>query len=350
MAETLEQLIRRSLHLPSHYPQGRWIPILCKVCNDKGHKGKRAGFKFDGHTVGYNCFNCSHKAVYDPSTDPQFVSKEMQAVFKAFSIEEIDWKASIFHHSGVTVFTKTNKPVNPVVELELPSYFYKLTDANSNDEWADYARYYLETERAVDPASYSFYLAFNDGTSQSKQWVGRLIIPVFVDGKIVYYQGRDLSGERKQKYLDPIPSVPRDNILGGYDNIADGSFDQPLYVTEGWFNSFHIKGVSCFGPKMLPGQIAILQQTARPKVIVPDRTGDGYRLAKQALSLGWSVATPDIGSCTDINSAVTKYGVLYVSKSIHDHTYSGFMGETRLNLYCENTTTGAKSNKTSFTK
>jgi hypothetical protein len=109
----------------------------------------------------------------------------------------------------------------------------------------------------------------------------------------------------------------------------------PLYITEGWFDSYHIDGVATLGRYLTTQQIYWLNRTPRPKVIIPDRFGDGIDLAKAGLNQGWSVATPDINDCKDINEAIIKYGKLYVLNSLREHTYSDFEATVRLGIYCE---------------
>ena len=89
-----------------------------------------------------------------------------------------------------------------------------------------------------------------------------------------------------------------------------------------------------FHHHMTQNQIKWLERSRRQKVIIPDRWGDGYRLAEQAIRLGWSVSYPDIGSCKDVNEAIMKYGKLYTFKTIRDNICSDFEAESRLGIYC----------------
>ena len=85
-----EQLIRTYAHLPSSASGTGWYPILCKVCNDHGKKGPRAGFRFEENGFGYHCFNCGHKATYYPhyNTIPDDANK----LFNAYGVpaEEVN--------------------------------------------------------------------------------------------------------------------------------------------------------------------------------------------------------------------------------------------------------------------
>lgn len=58
---------------------------------------------------------------------------------------------------------------------------------------------------------------------------GRIIIPTYENGKLVYFQGRDFMGKNKKfKYMNP--SVPKSQVVYFYDKIKEGD---RVFVTEG---------------------------------------------------------------------------------------------------------------------
>lgn len=144
--QSLQEVIRQYIPL-SPRPNGRgFFTVLCKVCNDHGKKGKRAGFKFEGETVGYNCFNCGHSARYDPHEHTSMPHK-MVEVLTAFGIPEDTWKgvlyrAFLLRTSGDAPAQVNRSTVTEPKALELPPYFYRLTDDKS-DDIAQYAIEYL---------------------------------------------------------------------------------------------------------------------------------------------------------------------------------------------------------------
>ncbi len=328
---TLEEIIRNHVHLGRPNPQG-WCPVLCKVCHDHGKKGPRAAFKFEGDTVGYHCFNCSHSTVYDPNVS-RSMPRKMLEVMDAYGIPDSDWRVVIFQNLNRERSNGEKQEQYVSIEpaaIELPQCMLKLgVGTSSSDDVAEYAKEYLEG-RGVDWKTYPFYIARNDGSAQSKKWFGRLIIPIYKENKLVYYQGRDLTGIATQKYLSP--NVPHDNVIYGYENLHTDP-DEPLYVLEGWFDAFLLGGVAVFGNKFSDAQIKWLNQSRRKKVVIPDRFGDGHKLAEAAINLGWSVSTPDAPGCKDVTDIVKKYGMLYALKTIHDNTAEGFAAEVKLAVY-----------------
>lgn len=347
--DRIEQLIRTYVHLPGQPSGTGWYPILCKVCNDHGRKGPRGGFKFEDDGVAYHCFNCGLKASY--YSHYENVPNNIKDVFLSFGIpeEEIN-KLGLAalgerdQHGRKTGSRKeTGLMINPK-ELTLPDHFYPLNEAKSDDNWAEIANYYLE-DRKIDSHDYTFFLSTGtpklyDGPQSQKvafvraaqKWIKRVIVPIYKDNKLVYYQGRDLTGKAVKKYESP--SAPKDRVIYGFDRLFSEE-SRPLYVVEGFFDAFHIKGVALLGNELTDPQIAWLNKSRREKVYIPDKFGDGAKNALKALDLGWNVSTPDIGNCKDINDAIIKYGQLYVHNTLKEQTKTGFEAEAAINLYCK---------------
>lgn len=336
---TLEQIIRQHVQLPS-VPSGTgWYPIL-HVC-DRGKKGPRAGFKFDGDTVAFHCFNCGLAAVYDPERRGReglpLISKKMQRVLEDFNIPQDEWQQVMFsalrdRETGATAATP-NKPAQSIepMEVPLPETFYPLSEADPEDKWAMIARYYLE-ERSIDPSSYPFMLSRRTDVPHLKKWFGRVIMPIYKDGKLIYYTGRDLTGKALKKYESP--AISRDRVIYGFDKLFEDN-DLPLYIVEGWFDAFVVDGVAIFGNEFSSTKIKWLNRSRRQKVYIPDQFGDGFRAAKQAIDAGWSISTPNFGDCKDVSAAVQKYGKLYVLRTLAQHTASGFEAELNARMYCK---------------
>lgn len=322
--EKLTEIIKAYIPLPSQPNAGGWYPVVCKVCNDHGKKGPRAGFRFD-ETVGYHCFNCSTKAVFDGTR----LSKSMENVLDCFSVPEDEVNRVRFSTLGNDTNNKTNKQtrknsIHPEF-IKIPDHFYLLADAHDTDKWAEIAKWYLEEVRGLDWKQYPFYLSTN------KDWIGRIVIPFYKDNKVIFYQGRDITGKHKRKYHSV--NVQKDKVMFGYDKLFS-DLDAPLYVCEGFFDAYPIDGVAILGNELSVPQIEWLNRTRRPKVYIPDKHKSGAQNAHKALKLGWKISFPDIGNCKDINEAYVKYGKLYVLSSLRDNTADGFAAEARIKFYC----------------
>ena len=335
MTESLENIIRQYVHLEHANAKG-WFAVLCRVCMDHGKKGKRASFSFDDEHVGYHCFNCGAKAIYDPNEN-KVMPKNMIKVLDAFGIPYTAYQQLILDRYGSQKLELKTKETAVVKiephEIALPDIFYKLEDVDDEDQWAMIANYYLTEVRGIDPTSYPFMLSTRTKEPRLKKWYKRLIIPIYKNGKLIFFQGRDLTNKAIRKYESP--PIEKDKILYGYDKLFE-KVDQPLYIVEGIFDAMSIDCVAVLGNVITPEQIIWLNKSPRKKIYIPDRFGDGKNSAIQALELGWSIATLDPnGEGKDINDAVNEYGLLFVLASLAKFTRTGFAAETLLGIYCK---------------
>lgn len=331
--KTLEQVIREYVHFPSSPNPEGWYPIVHPNC-DHGKKGPRAAFNFSDGMVAFHCFNCGVSTKFNPDENHSIPYK-LNHVLNDFGIPEDEIKQINFSLLGKNPSKpkqqKQHRDVEPE-QISLPQTFYYLKNASDDDKWAQVAIAYLQ-DRGIDPYSYPFMLSQQTNNRILDRWCKRVIIPIYKQEKLIFYQGRDLTGKAPQKYLSP--STRKERVLYGFEHLKQQTH-RPLYVTEGWFDAFTISGVALFGSEITPEQRIWLNSSPRQKVIIPDRSGDGGRLGQQALKFGWSISTPEIGSCKDISQAINKYGLLYIIKSISEHTYKDhFEGMTALSMYCE---------------
>lgn len=351
---SLETIIKRYIKLPNHPSGTGWYPVLCKVCNDSGRKGPRAGFKFDGNKVAFHCFNCSMATVFDPDKHQNMPDKMVQ-VLQVFNIPEDEWKTVLYENLKLRDEfgnTQSKPDSGPIISIEpavisLPSHFYPLAEAGPNDTWAQLASAYLDTDRGIDPKSYNFMLCQPNGDPQVDKWAKRVIIPIYKEKQLIFYVGRDLTGNQQQKYLSP--SYSKEKVLFGFDELFHQTED-PLYIVEGWFDAVAINGIAILGNEISEAQATWLNRSQRKKVYIPDRFGDGQIGAERALALGWSIATPGLNTWSDeikdMNDAVLKYGKMFLMKALADTTADGFTAKINLGFYCKN----GKTNKSRSSK
>lgn len=315
-----------------------WASVLCRVCNDHGGKGPRAGFKFGPGEFGYHCFNCEIGAQFNEnSTD--MPSDKLKTICAAYGIPDefiSDLELQVIQNrtNGNAVGKRIldQSRVSGAKVLDMPSFFVPLLDLPEDDPIRVLATMHLEEERRMTVTDYPFLVARSTDDPNSKKWANRLIIPVYNNNnQLIFWQGRDMVGNKTKKYLS-VDSA-RDGVMYGMSEIYNRT-NAPLFVTEGFFDAFHVKGCATLGRQLTPSMISMLNSSTREKVIIPDRFGDGADLAMSALRLNWKVATPDIGQCKDITEAIVKYGKLYVIKNIMDNIYSGTAAETMIGLYC----------------
>ncbi len=334
--KTLEEVVRSHIQLSRRNSNG-WEGCVHLQC-DHGKKGDRAAFLFADGSTAFNCFNCGISTVYDPSKHRSIPNK-LADVLQDFNIPETEWQGAMMlsmvaRDTDGTIQTaaKTQESIEPK-EIILPEEFYYLKDGLSHDDqWSEIAAHYLKQERGIDPLSHPFMLCKTTNNPHMRKWRGRVIFPIYKTGKLIYYQGRDLTNKLKKKYESP--SEPKDKVMYGFEKLFERT-DIPLYVVEGFMDAHVIDGIAILGNRITDAQAAWLNKSSRKKVYIPDRFGDGKRVAEQCLKLGWCVSTPEVGSCKDMNAAVSKYGRIYVMKQIAENTAIGFEAKTKLGLYCK---------------
>jgi hypothetical protein len=311
----MEDLIKQYIHFDVTNTKG-WNTVKCACCHDYKVRG---GFVFDNESIGYHCFNCGIKSKYYKDSN---VSKTFHEVLSAFGVpDDAILKINFSTFGNKKQITIKKEEINKIIELPNPAYFKKIAD----DDWSLIAREYLEHSRGI--ADYSKFLICND--KKIKNWYGRLIIPFYREGKLVYYQGRSLIGDNI-RYMNAVTGDTV--VLYNYDEINRLTTDI-LFVVEGVFDAIPLNGVAILGNDLSDKKVNIINQSKRRKVYIPDKTG-GMKAALSAISAGWEISVPDIGNCKDINEAIMKYGILYTNKSIMDNIYSGFKAKIILKTYC----------------
>lgn len=333
---TMRSIIEQYVRLYPVNARG-WHPCVHQGC-DHGKKGPRAAFIFSTDSVGFHCFNCAAHPSYNENDG--IISDEFKKILNDFSIPEDAWQPLLFKalQNKDNGKTKTKRSLTQITQFEpaeliLPTSFYQLSEAPDNDKWAIIANDYLEYERHILPSSYPFYLSEKTNDKHLAKWYKRLIIPMYKEGKLIFYQGRRLLETMPKKYESP--STESNKVLGCFDNALLKT-EVPLIVVEGWFDAFAVDGVAVIGNTISKEQIYWINKSPRKKIYVPDKTGKGYIAAKQALDLGWEISVPDFTDCKDTSDAVKRFGKLYTLKSIIDSSCSGFSAELQIKFLEQN--------------
>jgi len=322
LEKNIEDLVCEYVQFAHGVKAGGWSACFCEVCGDGARtKGPRGGWRFDGEACAYHCFNCDVTGTFDPDREYPF-SRKMVEIFDAFNIPNKEYFA-IGYANKVLGDGKTKKPEKPKVvinAIDMPDYFCLLQQCKDTNVIAQKAIDELKY-RNINPDDYPFFIS--TGRSKkgvreeavAKSMMDRLIIPFYNDkGDLIYFQGRALDKSAKKKYINA--DIPRTNIIYGMHRLHIDQ-NKPLYVTEGFFDAYHLNGVSIQENNLTQGQIDILKRSRRKKVFVPDRKSDSSKVIDQCAELGWSVAIPDIGtSCKDIDDAIRRYGKLHTLSQV----------------------------------
>jgi len=333
--EIIEDIVRSHVPFMHGVTSKGWHRVYCEVCGDGSRtKGPRGGWNFIDTACFYHCFNCGVDGSYDPTREHP-MSKDMYNVFQSFGIPPNEYKILELRHNPER--KKIQKKRVTLPKIDAPDYFKALDSFESDDKYANRARTFLWDKYRITDKDYTFYLSTGKTSSISKEeqyWCKylrkRIIIPAIYKNKMIYWQARIFVGDDTKKYV--TAQVPNSYaVMYGMDNIYT-SHDKPLYVTEGFFDSWHLGGVAIMSNTMNHAKLEILSRLTRPKIVVPDYNEDGFNLALQAVSEGWGIALPDIHPATDISQAIAMFGKLYVLKSIVKNTHFRYKGEVMLRL------------------
>lgn len=310
----------------------------CGSCNDYKERG---GFKYDGDSIIYSCFNCGIKAVFN-NADSKRPSNKFIQLLVAFGIQEDVIKALIAKNlisSGS--LSKTNPQAakeaaekiekwSPPKDIVSPSGLVPIeSDASP---WSEVAREYLTTERGLSPQDYQFFV------SDDKGYEGRLIIPFWHGGRLIYFQARSLDDTLiEPRYLNPV--VDKEKIIFNYDELVHGPTVEPLFITEGALDSISIgkRAVALNGSTLSEWQLAELKKVARrgrKLVFIIDKNENGYNLGMRALKEGWYVTVlPD--GVDDSNAGRKRFGKLWLLNHVTSTAVTDLAGKLLLAAKCE---------------
>lgn len=321
--ESLESVIRRHVVLGPRSAQG-FEQVKCALCKD--YK-VRAGFKFEQGTIGYNCFNCGAKTIFK-DTDT-VLSKKMRQILTAFGVPADEVTRSVagrFFNPKAQTEAAPKKKVHYPQEVKLPARSVLIT--SEENPWCEVAREYLAV-RGFNAHFYPFYV------SPETNYEGRIIIPFFMRGKIVYWQARAMDRDEEPRYRSPM--VPRDMIVFNHDALEQDFAPihqlgpSPLFVTEGtmdalslWPNAIALAGSSL--NEHVEGMIKRCSDRGRRVIFVLDRDKDGAKLGKKVIQLdyGWEVASLPV---KDANEAINVYGKLWTLQHLASTAVKGVAGQ-----------------------
>lgn len=117
----------------------------------------------------------------------------------------------------------------------------------------------------------------------------RILIPIFdIDGKMGSWQGRDITGKSKYKYLFP-KGFKGAEYLYNINNIVSGTYlviSEGVFDVFGWYTSGITNVVATFGKKISDKQIEYIYQKKPKKIFIAwdsDAILEKYKLAERLI-------------------------------------------------------------------
>ena len=304
-------------------PSG-WTSFNAPCCQHRGHKPdtrKRAGVRFDGEGIVYNCFNCKFTTGWQPGSP---FGEKIKNLCRWLGASEDDIKDLIFESlktEGADYRPEQHQPTIEFEDKELPEGAMPLSEwANIGGEEVD--RFLLPVfdylvGRGFDPLDENFYW------SPSPGYENRVIIPFRYQGHVVGNTARRINNG-KPKYLSDQPP----HFVFNFDKQREDQ--RYIFVTEGPFDALSIGGVAVLTNDIADQQIRIINSLGAEVIVIPDQDLAGINLIKRAMEYGWSVAFPTwedhVKDCAD---AVLNYGRLFV---IVDAVKTAQQGEIKITM------------------
>ena len=304
-------------------PSG-WTSFNAPCCQHRGHKSdtrKRAGVRFDGEGIVYNCFNCKFTTGWQPGSP---FGEKIKSLCRWLGASEDDIKDLIFESlktEGADYRPEQHQPTIEFEDKELPEGAMPLSEwANIGGEEVD--RFLLPVfdylvGRGFDPLDENFYW------SPSPGYENRVIIPFLYENRVVGNTARKIT-EGKPKYL----SDQHPNFVFNFD--GQGEDQRYIFVVEGPFDAISIGGVALLTNDISDQQARIINSLGAEVIVIPDQDSAGLNLFGRAADLDWSVAMPvwdeDV---KDVADAVKRYGKLFV---IVDAIKTAQKGKIKINM------------------
>ncbi len=298
----------RSLLPPraKHSPSG-WTSFNAPCCQHRGHSPdtrKRAGVRFDGNSVVYNCFNCKFSTGWQPGAP---FGEKMKTLSRWLGASEDTIKELVFE--AMKTESEDYKPNLQETKLEFTDKELP-EDALPIREWANRSSALITdlgpvveyiVDRGFDPASDDFYW------SPAPGYIDRVIVPFRWQGRIVGNTARKVR-DGKPKYL----SDQHPHFVFNFDKQTE---DQKyIFVCEGPFDALAIGGVALLTNEIAEQQSRIINSLGAEVIVIPDQDRAGLVLFDRAAELNWSVAMPNWDDdVKDVADAVQRYGKLFVT-------------------------------------
>lgn len=290
-----------------HSPSG-WTSFNAPCCHHRGHKAdtrKRAGIRFDGNGIVYNCFNCKFSTGWQPGHP---IGEKLKSLARWMGANENDIKDMVFE----ALKTEAPEYVHEVHEVRAEFTDKGLPEASMPiAEWINSA-YLPDISEDIGPVIDYIYGRGFDPLNEHFYWspapgyADRVIVPFKWQGRIVGNTARKVK-EGKPKYLsDQHPQFV-------FNVDAQKEEQKYVFVCEGPFDAIAIGGMALLTNEISDSQARIINSLGSEVIVIPDQDRAGLNLFDRAIELGWSVASPTWDSdIKDVADAVQRYGKLFV--------------------------------------
>jgi DNA primase len=275
----INQFVHENCERVTVSQDGTHFHARCPLCGDSKKSLSKKRFHVDWSPARciFQCFNCGESGNFLQlyAKINHISNSEAYKILHKFDYE--DFKKSLQRPSGKLQHTKTNK-------IKKVSCNYILEDCINKQSEGYIATKGLEvlksfrSDRQI-PEEYPIYFAYQG------KFKNRIIIPIFENNDIVYFQARRLPGTDIQpKYINP--DSEKSMVV-----LNESKFNPLMYiiVTEGLLDAFSagVQATTCLGKEISDEFIELLLSKTEKGVIVAfDNDEDGIKSLKKFM-YGW---------------------------------------------------------------
>jgi 5S rRNA maturation endonuclease (ribonuclease M5) len=304
----------------------KWTSFNAPCCVHRGESADRRGrggiaTGADG-VITYHCFNCNFKTSYRPGRLLGFRFKQLlewlgasDTTIQRLNIEALRLRDMIAPPEAVekrvqeTTFAPRDLPPDCTSFAHWRT-FLPLTDETFvvPRSLNDGVVYINERDRTLIDR-YEIYVTEDSAHNMNR----RVIVPFTLKDEIIGYTARAIDPDIKPKYF----TNHEPNYVFNIDKQKPASAF--VIVTEGPFDAMAVDGIAILGNEISDEQVDIVNSLKREVIILPDWDEAGQKMIDSALENDWTVSFPVWReTCKDAAEAVSKYGRLFVLKSILD--------------------------------
>ena len=305
-------------------PSG-WTSFNAPCCQHRGHKPdtrKRAGVRFDGLGIVYNCFNCKFSTGWQPGSP---FGEKMKSLCRWLGANDDDIKDLVFESLKTEAQDYKNKDYEPAADFEsksLPEGAMTVKQWLESDYVDDVSQDLIPVvdyiySRNLNPLDDDFYWTPADG------YADRVIIAFRYQGKIVGNTARKIRAGKPKYISDQHP-----NFVYNLDRQREEQ--RYIFVVEGPFDALNIGGLALLTNEISDQQARMINALGSEVIVIPDQDRAGMTLFDQAAEHDWSVAMPNWeDDVKDVADAVDRYGKLFV---IVDAIKTAQKGKIKINM------------------
>ena len=237
-----------------------WIGVPCPFCT--GNPGFHLGVHEGGAVKCWRCGTHSQNAVVQKLLGVDWA--EAQAIREAFGGEAPRYRRT----------TPALPQIRPQT-LDYPRGTGEITDRHR--------RYLSDRGFSADDLIQTWGLK---GTGPTGPYKHRIIVPINFKGRVVSYQGRDVTDRSSMKYkacAKDVEVIPHQSILYGIDGVHRRS----VIVTEGVTDVWRLgrgNAVATFGIEYTPAQVNLIQSRFSLVFIMFDSTEEQARVQSGKLA------------------------------------------------------------------